>query len=93
MAGQLPAPGSADEAACVIAEEVKGLEFRYYDKYGWHSSWDGTATGADWLTLTGPPRAIEITLTMAMPTDSGRPNAKPTLRVFRHVVAIPTASR
>jgi type II secretory pathway pseudopilin PulG len=93
VAGQLPAAGSAEEAACLIAEEVKSLEFRYLDKYGWNSTWDGTATGPDWLTLVGPPRAIEITLSMVMPTEYARPNMKPDLRVFRHVVAVPTASR
>jgi hypothetical protein len=93
VAGQLPAPGSAEEAACVIAEEVKSLEFRYLDKKGWNTTWDGTATGADLLTLVGPPRAVEISLSMTMPIEYGRVNTKPDLRVFRHVVAVPTASR
>lgn len=92
-AGQMPAPGSAEEAACVIAEEVKGLEFRYLDKYGWNSTWDGTEIGVDLLTLIGPPRAIEIRLSMVMPAEDGRANMEPKLHVYRHVVVVPTASR
>ena len=93
QAGQLPAPGSAEEAACVIAEELKGLEFRYLDKSGWNASWDGTDTGSDWLTPIGPPRAIEIRLFMVDPNQGSQANEQPGLRVYRHVVAVPAASR
>jgi prepilin-type N-terminal cleavage/methylation domain-containing protein len=92
-AGQVPASGSAEEAACVIAEEVKGLEFRYLDRSGWNASWDGTSTGSDLLTLIGPPRAIEIRLSMLNLSQDMRTNTKPELRVYRHVVAVPTAPR
>src|SRR5207248_185769 len=67
-AGRVPAAGSEEEAACVIAEEVKSLELRYLDKYGWNATWDGTETGSDWVTLIGPPRAVEIRLSLVMPS-------------------------
>jgi hypothetical protein len=92
-AGQVPASGSTEEAACVIAEEVKALEFRYLDKTGWNAAWDGTTTGPDFVTLIGPPRAIEIRLSMVEANQDRRPTMKPRLRVYRHVVAIPTAQR
>lgn len=92
-AGQVPASGSAEEAACVIAEEVKALGFRYLDKTGWNAAWDGTATGPDFVTLIGPPRAVEIRLSMVDTNPDRRPNTKPRLRVYRHVVAVPTAPR
>jgi hypothetical protein len=72
---------------------VKGLEFRYLDKFGWTEVWDGTETGADFLTVIGPPRAVEIRLSLVLPSEDGRPTTKPEVRVFRHVVAVPTASR
>jgi hypothetical protein len=92
-AGEVPASGSAEEAACIIAEEVKGLEFRYLGKSGWNETWDGTDIGSDFLTLIGPPRAIEIRLSMIDPSQDRQANAQPKLRVYRHVVAVPTASR
>jgi hypothetical protein len=92
-AGQVPASGSAEEAACLIAEEVKTLEFRYLDKTGWNATWDGTLTGPDFVTLIGPPRAIEIRLSMFETNQDRGSSTKPKLHVYRHVVAVPTAQR
>lgn len=55
-------PDRTDEAADIIAPEVKDLTFEYYDGGTWQSSWDGTATDIDGVSLLGPPRAIKVIL-------------------------------
>ena len=57
-------PDRANEAAEVIAPEVIDATFEYYDGGTWQSSWDGSATAIDGTSLTGPPRAIRVTLVL-----------------------------
>ena len=82
-------PDIPDEPAHVIAEEVRGLSFSYFDGTSWLDTWDGTQPGADGTTPLGPPPAIAITLTIA--TSPGA-NGEGSLKTYRHVVAIPTAN-
>lgn len=85
-------PDGVDEAALIIAEEVKSLQFRYFDGSAWQDYWDGSAVGADGKTPIGPPLAIEVRIGVAPAPRPGQPGwSEETLRFHRHVVAIPTA--
>jgi hypothetical protein len=81
-------PGLPDEGQYVIAEEVRGVKFEYFDGTDWQDSWDGTTPGADNVTPIGPPRAIRITVGLVKP--GAGPDAP--VRTHVHVVAIPTAN-
>jgi hypothetical protein len=78
-------PDVPNEEAYIIAPEVKNLAFKFFDGTEWRDSWDGTAAGADGTTPLGPPLAIAIEMSLAMPgTDKEQ--------MVRHVVAIQTAN-
>lgn len=86
---QLP-PGLANEDQLIVAPEVVGLGFRYFDGTAWQDAWDGSIIGDDGATPLGPPRAIEIRLDIRKP---GAPPGDTThVRSYRHVVAIGTAN-
>jgi hypothetical protein len=88
-----------DEAPFIIAEEVKSLEFRYFDGTSWETSWNGATQSGSSGSALGPPVAVEIKLGIApmaqMKVPQPAPGAdlpEPTLKYYRHVVAIPTAN-
>jgi prepilin-type N-terminal cleavage/methylation domain-containing protein len=90
-------PGIDGEEHYVIAEEVKSLQFSYYDGAGavgggWQDSWDSTTLGADGITPIGPPTAIQITIGLA-PAGSGdlRPD-DPAIKQYQHIVFLVTAN-
>lgn len=78
-------------ASKLLAKEVSGLQFRYYDGLTWQESWDSNA-------LNEMPKAIEITLTLRNQEDAGEtfsgdvvdPYALPET-THRMVVPIPVA--
>jgi hypothetical protein len=78
-------------ASKLLAKEVSGLQFRYYDGLGWQESWDSNA-------LNEMPKAIEVTLTLRNQEDAGEafsdnvidPYALPET-THRMVVPIPVA--
>jgi len=82
-------PAVDDESKYVIADEVTGLNFRYFDGTSWVDSWDGSSLGADGKTPIGPPRAVEVTLTLRHPGTQG---AEAKEKTFRHVVAVAAAN-
>jgi len=88
----VPAPDLNDGYSKLVAQEVKNLQFRYYDptNQAWQDSWDGTQPGADGITPMGPPAAVEITLTIALPNPDGEGNLP--LKEFRHVVLLHAAN-
>ncbi len=89
----IPPNDGSDEAAQVIAEEIKSLEFSYFDGMQWQTSWDGTTTASDGVTPIGPPMAIKITIGVAAAkTNDPHSTTKPDLKYFSHVVALPTAN-
>jgi prepilin-type N-terminal cleavage/methylation domain-containing protein len=57
-------PGVPDESKYIVAPEVTDIGFRYFDGENWQDSWDGTVIGPDGKTPVGPPRCIEVTLTV-----------------------------
>jgi Type II secretion system (T2SS), protein J len=78
-----------DESKYILATEVTGLAFRYFDGTTWTDSWDGSTLGADGKTPIGPPRLIEITLTLR---HAGTQGGAATEKTFRHCVAIGAAN-
>src|SRR5206468_12877178 len=62
-----------DQQTYVIAEEVRSVNFRFFDGSAWQDSWDSTQPGPDGTTPLGPPLAIEIVLGIAPP--GGRTDA------------------
>ncbi len=86
-----PAPVLDDGYTVQVADEVKSIQFRYWDGSNWQTSWDGTAAGSDGMTPQGPPMAIEITVGIALP-NSGPEGGDPVVKTYRHVVALPTAN-
>ncbi|HEV3082766.1 MAG TPA: hypothetical protein VGY66_23480 [Gemmataceae bacterium] len=93
LAPSIP-PSVPDEASYVIAEEVKNLQFQYWDGTSWQDSWDSTQAGADGSTPQGPPLAIAITMDIALPgTGNGNgQDSHPKVKSYRHVVPILTAN-
>lgn len=92
--GSLP-PNSSDNAQ-VLMEEVKSLQFQYWDGFDWYDSWDSTqlpsesgdanSQYADGYTPQGSPLAISVTVTIANPNN---PNQTKT---YKHVIAFLNAN-
>jgi hypothetical protein len=83
------APSNVDEAKCVLAPEVRSLQFSYFDGTNWQDSWDSTALGPDGVTPQGSPRAIAIVLGIVRPHRPGKPEE---VKTYRQVVPILTAN-
>src|SRR5262249_22198607 len=83
-------PDGKEEAASVIAAEVKSLSFSYFDGSDWVDSWDSTTMGADGVTPIGPPRLIKITIGMAKPGTTGDQDQD--VKVYTHVLIIQSAN-
>ena len=85
-------PDTTDEASDIVAEQVTAINFRYFDASsgGWTDSWDGRNYGPDGVTPLGPPRAIEVALTLSIP--SSRPNVPPVEKRVVQVITVRTAA-
>jgi Tfp pilus assembly protein PilV len=79
-------PGLDKESAFLIAEEVRSLNFQYFDGANWQDTWDSTTPGADGVTPIGSPRAIAVIVGVA------RPGAAGNVKIYRHVIAIQSAN-
>jgi prepilin-type N-terminal cleavage/methylation domain-containing protein len=77
-------PSEVDENTKILANEAKEFEVRYYDGTSWQESWDGSSPGPDGKTPMGPPRAIEITVTLGVPGSDET-------KTYKHVIAFPAA--
>ena len=84
-------PDVENENSFIIADEVRSLQFQYWDGTEWQDSWDSTELGPDGVTPIGSPLAIAVTIGFA-PKHSGRRRADVPLRTFRHVLVIPSAN-
>jgi hypothetical protein len=84
-------PGIEGEDRYLLAEEVRGLRFAYFDGSEWQDSWDSTALGSDGVTPVGSPRAIAVEIDAV---EAGADPADPAagLRTHRHVIAVSTAN-
>jgi hypothetical protein len=56
-----------EERDYMIAEEVTGLQFEYWDGMVWAEFWDGRELNSDGQTLRGPPMAIRVRFTLRLP--------------------------
>jgi type II secretory pathway component PulJ len=82
---------SAYDNARMLADEVVGIQFQYYDGTAWVAEWDST-------TMGGLPKAVEIILTI-LPTYAMTeealanlpPDAPPPEQLYRLVVHLPSA--
>jgi hypothetical protein len=87
-----------DDPSFIFAEEIRSLEFRYWDGTTWQQTWDGTTPTGSASAPIGPPMAVEIKIGIIPPglrrQSSGMSLDAPeqTLKYYRHVVAIPTAN-
>jgi hypothetical protein len=73
----------------MLAPEVTGLQFAYFDGYQWRSDWDSQVLG-------GLPMAVEVLLDITTPPRVFRPgfsasSRQSTTQSFRLVVALPLA--
>ena len=86
-------PGIDNENSYVLADEVRSLNFQYFDGTDWQDSWDSTALGADGVTPVGSPRAIAVTIGIAQSHGSGSSQTDDAnLKTYRHVLVIPSAN-
>jgi prepilin-type N-terminal cleavage/methylation domain-containing protein len=82
-------PPNVDESKFIYAEDVVGLSFQYFDGTAWTDTWDGSTLGADGKTPIGPPRLIQITMTIRY---AGTQGAEAKEKTFIHSVAIGAAN-
>src|SRR5262245_21721210 len=82
-------PPNVDESKYIFAEDVVGLSFQYFDGTAWTDTWDGSTLGADGKTPIGPPRLIQITMTIRY---AGTQGAEAREKTFIHSVAIGAAN-
>jgi prepilin-type N-terminal cleavage/methylation domain-containing protein len=82
-------PNVVDESRYIFAEDVVGLTFQYFDGTTWTDTWDGSTLGADGKTPIGPPRLIQITLTIRY---AGTQGGEAKEKTFVHSVAIGAAN-
>jgi hypothetical protein len=87
--GALP-PNVSDEGKFVLAPEVTAVVFRYFDGENWQDTWDGTVLGDDGKTPVGPPRAIEVTLSIRR--FGADPNDSNAIKQYRQVIPINAAN-
>jgi prepilin-type N-terminal cleavage/methylation domain-containing protein len=79
-------PNVTDESRYVFAPEVTEMTFRYFDGENWQDTWDGTVLGEDGKTPVGPPRAIEVTLSIRR--FGADPNDQSAIKQYRQVIPV-----
>jgi prepilin-type N-terminal cleavage/methylation domain-containing protein len=79
-------PGVSDESKYVFAQEVTAATFRYFDGTNWQDTWDGTVVGPDGKTPVGPPRCIEVVLSIRR--YGADPNDDSAIKQYRQVIPI-----
>lgn len=78
-------PDVGDPSEFIVAPEVRGLTFEYFDGLNWQSVWDGSAMATDGVTPVGPPSAVRVTLTL-LSADGQR------TREYRRTIALPAGN-
>ena len=78
-------PSDPGDIGCkLLAEEVKSLQFQYFDGSSWQDSWDGTAADANGNSPQGAPQAVAVTVEIARPDGEKK--------TYRHVIALLSAN-
>lgn len=89
-------PDGSDEASFILAEEIRDLQFSYFDGNTWQDSWDGTTLSSDGKSPIGPPLAIAIRVGIVSRGTASNGSSSttdgPPLKYYRHVVSILTAN-
>jgi prepilin-type N-terminal cleavage/methylation domain-containing protein len=83
-------PNVPDEGKYILAPEVTEVNFRYFDGESWQDTWDGTVLGTDGKTPMGPPRAIEVTMSVRRP--GADPNDDSAIKQYLQVIPINAAN-
>lgn len=81
-----------DESPDLISAEVKDLQFSYFDGHDWLDRWESSALASDGKPV-GLPAAIAVTLGFGSQNPDKGSDDKPSLRYYRHVIAIQSTSR
>lgn len=68
----------------MLAPEIVGIEFAYWDGFTWQLQWSTDVFGE-------LPLAVRVTLTMLAPGQGAGTGGEPATRVFAHVVRLPLA--
>jgi len=76
----------------VIAPEVLGLAFEYFDGTGFSSSWRGSDPAGDLNNPIGPPSAIRVSLQIRKSGAQPTPDGEARTIQMQHVIAIPTGN-
>lgn len=82
---QAKPPDVADPQSHIVAREVAGVTFEFFDGVAWQPTWNGSSYAPDGQTPLGPPAAIRITLSLL-----GRRGTTP--RDYRRTVALPAGN-
>jgi prepilin-type N-terminal cleavage/methylation domain-containing protein len=82
-------PNVNDESRYIFAEDVVGMSLQYFDGTNWTDTWDGSTLGADGKTPIGPPRLVQISLTIRY---AGTQGGEAKEKTFIHSVAIGAAN-
>ncbi len=75
-------PDRATEEQDLIAPEVSNITYEFASGSGWVSDWDGQLADTNGATNQGPPRAVRITLTLALQTRNGVASEKTVQHTF-----------
>jgi len=85
-------PDVVDPEKMIIADQVIAVFFQYFDGANWQDSWDGTLPGPDMVTPIGPPRSIAVEVYVARKGATDVHIDDPSVRRYRHEIAVPTAN-
>ncbi|HVS36000.1 MAG TPA: prepilin-type N-terminal cleavage/methylation domain-containing protein [Gemmataceae bacterium] len=84
-------PDVDNENSFIIADEVRSLQFQYWDGTQWEDSWDSTEVGPDGVTPIGSPLAVAVTIGFA-PKQTGPAQSDAPIHTVRHILVIPSAN-
>lgn len=83
-------PDLSNEAGNTIVDDVVDFNVQYADgSGGWLDEWDGSTSSASGSGMSGPPRAIKVTLTLEIPNPRG--GGDPIQKTYVQVIPIRTA--
>ncbi len=88
--GNSTTPDLSNEGSNTIVDDVVDFNVQYADgSGGWLDAWDGTTSSASGSGMSGPPRAIKVTLVLEFP--NARPGGDPIQKTYVQVIPLRTA--